>query len=83
VARRGADSKLDRRCFVVRDANGQALRGGAGAALGGAPPHPRRGAADRRQRRQAVEAASTRHRLFAEKFMKPAAVEGFGLDTFV
>jgi hypothetical protein len=27
--------------------------------------------------------SSSSSRLFAEKFMKPAAVEGFGLDTFV
>ena len=47
-----ADPKLDRRCFIVRDANGQALayvyfEGGARPSLGGAPPQPRRGAADR------------------------------------
>jgi hypothetical protein len=33
-------------CFIVRDANGQAL----GTAIDGAPPHPRRGPAHRRQR---------------------------------
>ena len=43
--------------------------------------HPRRGPAHRRQHRQAIDAASTRHRLFAEKFIRRAAVEGFGLDT--
>ena len=38
-------------CFIVRDVNGQALayvyyEQEPGAALGGAPPHPRRGPAD-------------------------------------
>ena len=40
------DLELDRRCFIVLDANGQALayvycEGGARASLGGASPHPR------------------------------------------
>jgi hypothetical protein len=81
--RRGARPKLGRQCFIVAGPRPRLFRGGAGAAGSGHAAHPRRGPALRRQHRQAVEAASTRHRLFAEKFMKPAAVEGFGLDTFV
>ena len=63
VVRREPDPKLDRQCFIVRDHNGQALayvyfRGGAGTALGGAPPHPRRGETHCRQHRQAAGVAA-------------------------
>jgi hypothetical protein len=49
-------------CFIVRDHNGQALaytyfEKRARKSLGGAPPHPRRGAPDRRQHRQAAGVA--------------------------
>jgi hypothetical protein len=51
-------------CFIVRDANRQAFAYVylAGAARGGAPPHPRRGPAHRRQHRQAAGAAAAEGR---------------------
>jgi hypothetical protein len=43
--------KLDRRGFIVRDANGQAL---AYVYFGGASAHPRRSPADCREHREAA-----------------------------
>ena len=66
-------------CFIVRDANGQALactlfRGGARPSLGGAPPHPRRGEAHRLQHRQAAGAAAQAvgHQKLPAAFSGPA-----------
>jgi hypothetical protein len=46
-------------CFIVRDAIGQAhayvyFEDEPGGSLAGTPPHPRRGVAHRRERRQAA-----------------------------
>jgi hypothetical protein len=53
-------------CFIVKDNNGQALRvlrARAGPAHCRQPPHPRRGAAHRRQNRQSAGFAAERVKL--------------------
>jgi hypothetical protein len=54
------DMKLGRECFIVRDASPAYVyfEDEPGRPLGGAPAHPRRGAADRSQHRQAAGAAA-------------------------
>jgi hypothetical protein len=69
----GGEIGTETRRSIIRDADGQALAypiSRAGQALGCTLAHPRRGPADRRHHRQAIDAASTQHRLSLRRSLR-------------